>query len=61
MREILKIVKNKLASKYLKNSNIKSFSKGAKKFKPRIKARIRKNKRFISKNIEDLFGWIKVV
>ena len=59
MREIFKIVKDKLASKYLKDSNLKSFSSGAKKFKPRIKARIRKNKQFITKNIEDLFGWIK--
>ena len=59
MREIFKIVKDKLASKYLKESNVKSFSSGAKKFKPRIKARIRKNKQFITKNIEDLFGWIK--
>ncbi len=58
-REIFKIVKDKLASKYLKNSSEKSFSKSAKKFKPRIKARIRKNKRIITKNIEDLFGWIK--
>ena len=59
MREIFKIVKDKLASKYLKNSSERSFSKSAKKFKPRIKARIRKNKRIITKNIEDLFGWIK--
>ena len=59
MREIFKIVKDKLASKYLKESNVKSFSNSAKKFKPRIKARIRKNKQFITKNIEDLFGWIK--
>ena len=58
-REIFKIVKDKLASKYLKNSSERSFSKSAKKFKPRIKARIRKNKRIITKNIEDLFGWIK--
>ena len=58
-REIFKIVKDKLASRYLKNSSEKSFSKSAKKFKPRIKARIRKNKRIITKNIEDLFGWIK--
>ena len=57
--EIFKIVKDKLASKYLKDSNVKSFSNSAKKFKPRIKARIRKNKQFITKNIEDLFGWIK--
>ena len=58
-REIFKIVKDKLASKYLKNSSEKNFSKSVKKFKPRIKARIRKNKRIITKNIEDLFGWIK--
>jgi hypothetical protein len=30
-----------------------------KKFKPRIKARIRKNKQIITKNIEDLFEWVK--
>ena len=30
-----------------------------KKFKPRIKARIRKNKQIISKNIDNLFEWIK--
>ena len=30
-----------------------------KNFNPRIKARIRKNKQIISRNIEDLFGWIK--
>ena len=30
-----------------------------KKFKPRIKARIRKNKQIISKNIGNLFEWIK--
>ena len=59
MREIFKIVKNQLASKYLRNDSVKGFSKSAKKFKPRIKARIRKNKRIITKNIEDLFGWIK--
>ena len=58
-REIFKIVKDKLASKYLRNDSVKGFSKSAKKFKPRIKARIRKNKRIITKNIEDLFGWIK--
>ena len=54
MNEIFKTVKNKLVSKYLKNN-----PKGNKKFKPRIKARIRKNKQILSKNIEDLFGWIK--
>ena len=30
-----------------------------KKFKPRIKARIRKNKQIINKNLDNLFGWIK--
>ena len=30
-----------------------------KKFKPRIKARIRKNKQIISKNIDSFFDWIK--
>ena len=55
MREILKNVKEKLASKYLENSNFK----GKKKFKPRIKARIRKNKQIINKNIDDFFGWVK--
>ena len=30
-----------------------------KKFKPRIKARFRKNKQIISKNIGNLFEWIK--
>ncbi len=30
-----------------------------KKFKPRIKARIRKNKQILSKNIDNLFDWIK--
>ena len=30
-----------------------------KKFKPRIKARIRKNKQIISKNIDNLFEWVK--
>ncbi len=30
-----------------------------KEFKPRIKARIRKNKQFISKNIESFFDWVK--
>ena len=54
MNEIFKTVKNKLVSKYLKNN-----PKSSKKFKPRIKARIRKNKQILSKNVEDLFGWIK--
>ena len=30
-----------------------------KKFQPRIKARIRKNKQIISKNIDNFFDWIK--
>ena len=30
-----------------------------KKFKPRIKARIRKNKQIIGKNIDSFFDWIK--
>jgi hypothetical protein len=30
-----------------------------KKFKPRIKARIRKNKQFFSKNIDNFFDWVK--
>mgnify|MGYP005758335399 CR=1 FL=1 len=59
MRQLLKTVKEKLASKYLKSDPLKRSFKSKKKFKPRIKARIRKNKQIISKNIEDLFGWIK--
>ena len=30
-----------------------------KKFKPRIKARIRKNKQLLNKNIDNFFDWIK--
>ena len=52
MREILKNVKEKLISKYSKSDN-------PKKFKPRLKARIRKNKRLIVKNIDNFFDWIK--
>ena len=55
MREIFKNVRNKLAEKYLDNSSLKT----SKKFKPRIKARIRKNKQIINKNIHDFFGWVK--
>ena len=55
MREMFKNVRDKLASKYLKTS----LSKSNKKFKPRIKARIRKNKHLISKNINNFFDWIK--
>ena len=55
MREIFKNVRDKLASKYLESS----LSKNNKKFKPRIKARIRKNKQLLSKNINNFFDWIK--
>ena len=54
MKEILKSVKEKLISKYLKNSPKKN-----KKFKTRLKARIRKNKQIINKNIDNLFEWVK--
>ena len=30
-----------------------------KSFKPRLKARIRKNKQILSKNVDNFFGWIK--
>ena len=59
MKEIFKNVKEKLVAKYLKNNISKDYSKSTKKFKPRIKARIRKNKQFISKNIDTFFDWIK--
>ena len=59
MREILKNVREKLVAKYLKNNSLKSYSKNTKKFKPRIKARIRKNKQLINKNIDTFFDWIK--
>ena len=55
MREILKNVKEKLVGKYLDNN----ISKKTKKFKPRIKARIRKNKQLLNKNINNLFDWVK--
>ena len=55
MRQILKNVKEKLVSKYLKNTN----SKKTKRFKSRIKARIRKNRQSISKNIDSFFDWVK--
>ena len=54
MKEIFKTVKEKLVSKYLKKS-----SKRITKFKPRIKARLRKNRQILTKNIDDLFGWVK--
>ena len=59
MIEIFKNVKEKLVSKYLKNSALKKSSKKVKKFKPRIKARLRKNRQILTKNIDDLFGWVK--
>ena len=52
MREILKNVKEKMISKYSKSDN-------PKKFKPRLKARIRKNKHLLVKNIDNFFDWIK--
>ena len=52
---ILKDVKDQLTAKYLE----KKSSKNIKKFKPRIKARLRKNKQIISKNIDNFFGWVK--
>ena len=55
MREIFKNVKEKLVDKYLDNN----ISKKTKKFKPRIKARIRKNKQLLNKNINNLFDWVK--
>ena len=59
MREMFKAVKDKLVSKYLKNDNPKRFSKNNKKFKPRIKARIRKNKQLFGKNFNNFYDWIK--
>ena len=55
MKDMFKNVRDKLASKYLKTS----LSKSNKKFKPRIKARIRKNKQLLSKNLNTFFDWIK--
>ena len=52
---MFKNVKEKLVAKYLENNS----SKRSKKFKPRIKARIRKNKQLINKNLDNLFDWIK--
>ncbi len=75
MKEIFRNVKEKLTSKYLDNNNLKSGNilknvkdqltakylekKSTKKFKPRIKARLRKNKQIINKNIDNFFGWVK--
>ena len=55
MKEMFKSVRDKLASKYLEGN----LSNSNKKFKPRIKARIRKNKQLLSKNISSFFDWIK--
>ena len=55
MKEIFKNVRNKLVEKYLDNNSFKN----SKKFKPRIKARIRKNRQIIGKNIDNFFDWIK--
>jgi hypothetical protein len=30
-----------------------------KTFKPRLKARLRKNRQVLNKNIDNFFGWIK--
>tara|TARA_A100001015_G_scaffold55916_1_gene61489 strand:- start:77 stop:352 length:276 start_codon:yes stop_codon:yes gene_type:complete len=72
MKEIFKNVKEKLTSKYLDNNNLKSGNilknvkdqltakylekKSTKKFKPRIKARLRKNKQIINKNIDNFLA-----
>ena len=48
MKEIFKNVREKLVAKYLDTNN----SKNTKKFKPRLKARIRKNKQILTKNLE---------
>ena len=55
MKEIFKNVKEKLVLKYTKNNS----SKKTKKLKNRIKARFRRNKQIISKNIDNFFDWIK--
>ena len=55
MKEIFKNVKEKLVAKYLDTNS----TKNTKKFKPRFKARIRKNKQIIGKNIDNFFDWIK--
>ena len=51
---MLKTVKKKLVSKYLKKDNSKK-----RRFSPRIKARIRKNKQIITKSLDDFYDWIK--
>ena len=59
MLELLKTVKKKLVSKYLKSNPSQNYFKNTKKFNSRIKDRIRKNKLFIGKNIGNFFEWIK--
>tara|TARA_X000001036_G_scaffold204639_1_gene192257 strand:- start:151 stop:771 length:621 start_codon:yes stop_codon:yes gene_type:complete len=54
MIEMLKTVKKKLVSKYLKKDNSKK-----RRFSPRIKARIRKNKQIITKSLDNFYDWIK--
>ena len=55
MKEIFKNVKEKLVAKYLEDNS----SKSTKKFKTRIKARIRKNKKIINLGINNFFDWVK--
>ena len=55
MKQIFKNVREKLVAKYLDSNS----PKNTKKFKPRLKARIRKNKQIIGKNINSFFDWIK--
>ena len=52
---IFKNVKDQLTAKYLEKKSLKN----TKKFKSRIKARLRKNKQIINKNIDNFFGWVK--
>ena len=58
MIAIFKTVRDRLVSKYLNNTSNK-YLRNNKKFNPRIKARLRKNKQIIGKNIVDFFEWIK--
>ena len=58
MIAIFKTVRDRLVSKYLNNTS-KKYLRNNKKFNPRIKARLRKNKQIIGKNIVDFFEWIK--
>ena len=55
MKEIFKNVREKLVAKYLDNNDLKKN----KKFKSRLKARIRKNKQIIGKNIHSFVDWSK--